>query len=107
MDKEVLEIAMYRIKPGIDRQRFLEDNAAAGKWLASRPGFLQRTLLEADGQWFDLVRWSSLAAAQAAAAQFEEASATEFANAPELRGLMTAVDPESIAMYHARPVAAA
>ena len=85
MDGEVLEIAMYRVKPGIDRQRFLEESAPAGGWLQSRPGFLED--------------------AQAAAAQFDDAAATEFATAPELSGLMAAVDPESIAMYHARKVA--
>lgn len=107
MNEEILEIAMYRIRPGLDREQFLQESAPADSWLRSQPGFRNRTMLEADGQWFDLVRWGSLEDALAAAAAFETAAATEFATAPELRGLMSAIDPESVAMYHARETAIA
>lgn len=105
MKEEILEIAMYRTKPEIDRERFLRDSAPADGWLRSQSGFVERTLLEADGQWFDVVRWASLADAQAAAAAFETAAAADFATAPELRGLMSAIDPATVAMYHAREIA--
>lgn len=102
---EILEIAMYRTRPEIDREQFLRDSAPAGGWLRSQSGFVERTLLEADGQWFDVVRWATLADAQAAAAAFESAAAADYATAPELRGLMSAVDPASVGMYHAREIA--
>ena len=101
---EILEIAMYRTRPDIDREQFLRDSAPADGWLRSQSGFVERTLLEADGQWFDVVRWASLANAQAAAAAFESAAASDFATAPELRGLMSAIDPATVGMFHAREV---
>jgi antibiotic biosynthesis monooxygenase (ABM) superfamily enzyme len=91
------EIVIYRLKPDVDRNRFLEISTQATEWLRGRPGYLGRELLEDDnGQWVDLVRWATMDDALAAASAFMEV--------PEAAAFMDVVEPESITMLHPRSV---
>ena len=91
------EIVIYRLKPDVDRNRFLEISTQATKWLRTRLGYLGRELLEDDnGQWVDLVRWATMDDALAAASAFMEV--------PEAAAFMDVVEPESITMLHPRSV---
>jgi antibiotic biosynthesis monooxygenase (ABM) superfamily enzyme len=91
------EIVIYRLKPDVDRNRFLEISTQATEWLRTRPGYLGRELLEDDnGQWVDLVRWATIDDALAAASAFMEV--------PEAAAFMDVVEPESITMLHPRSV---
>jgi antibiotic biosynthesis monooxygenase (ABM) superfamily enzyme len=91
------EIVIYRLKPDVDRNRFLEISTRATEWLRRRPGYLGRELLEDDsGQWVDLVRWATMDDALAAANAFMEV--------PEAAAFMDVVEPESITMLHPRSV---
>ena len=91
------EIVIYRLKPDVDRNRFLEISTQATEWLRTRPGYLGRELLEDDnGQWVDLVRWATMDEALAAASAFMEV--------PEAAAFMDVVEPESITMLHPRSV---
>ena len=91
------EIVIYRLKPDVDRNRFLEISTQATDWLRTRPGYLGRELLEDDnGQWVDLVRWATMDEALAAASAFMEV--------PEAAAFMDVVEPESITMLHPRSV---
>ena len=91
------EIVIYRLKPDVDRNRFLEISTQATEWLRTHPGYLGRELLEDDnGQWVDLVRWATMDDALAAASAFMEV--------PEAAAFMDVVEPESITMLHPRSV---
>jgi antibiotic biosynthesis monooxygenase (ABM) superfamily enzyme len=91
------EIVIYRLKPDVDRTRFMEISTQATEWLRQRPGYLGRELLEDEsGQWVDLVRWATKDDALAAAGAFSEV--------PEAKAFMDAVEPESITMLHPRSV---
>lgn len=92
-----LEIVIYRLKPDVDRSRFIEISTRASEWLRQRPGYLRRQLLEDDsGQWVDLVRWATMEDALAAASAFMDV--------PEAIAFMDTVEPESITMLHPRSV---
>jgi hypothetical protein len=89
---------LFQVKPGVERDQFLEVWAQANDWLQARPGFRHRELLEDEsGQWIELIRWATLDDALAAAAAIED---TEIAAA-----IMDAVVPETIRMLHPRRVA--
>lgn len=91
------EIVIYRLKPDVNRDQFLEISARATEWLRNRPGYLGRELLEdGSGEWVDLVRWATMEDALAAASAFMET--------PEAAAFMDAVEPESITMLHPRRV---
>jgi len=91
------EIVIYRLKPEIDRDQFMQISARATEWLRDRPGYLGRELLEDDsGQWVDLVRWATMEDALAAASAFMEV--------PAAAAFMDAVEPESITVLHPRRV---
>ena len=100
MDAEMdgqFEIVIYRLKPEVNRDQFLEISARATEWLRNRPGYVGRELLEDySGQWVDLVRWATMEDALAAASAFMEAA--------EAAVFMDAVEPESITMLHPRRV---
>ena len=91
------EIVIYRLKPNVQREQFMEVSARATEWLRHRPGYLGRELLEDDsGQWVDLVRWATMEDALAAAGAFMEVQ--------EAAAFMEAVEPESITVLHPRRV---
>ena len=91
------EIVIYRLKPDVDRDQFIEISTQATEWLRTRPGYLGRELLEDEnGQWVDLVRWATIDDALAAASAFMEV--------PEAAAFMDVVEPESITMLHPRSV---
>src|SRR5688500_11758160 len=92
------EIVIYRLKPDVDRDQFIEISNRATEWLRVRPGYLGRELLEDDnGQWVDLVRWATMDEALAAASAFMEV--------PEAAAFMDVVEPESMTMLHPLRVA--
>jgi antibiotic biosynthesis monooxygenase (ABM) superfamily enzyme len=91
------EFVIYRLKPDISRDHFLEVSARATEWLRNRPGYLGRELLQDDsGQWVDLVRWTTIENALSAA--------SDFMAVPQAAAFMDAVEPESITMLHPRRV---
>jgi hypothetical protein len=95
---DVVEIAMFKLKEGVDRDAFLATVEPTAAWLKSRPGFVRRELLEdREGQWIDLVHWSTLDDALAAG--------EDLMAAPEARGLLDAIDPTTVRMLHPQVIA--
>ena len=64
---EVLEVAVFTVKPG-ERDAFLREREPALAALAQRfGGMLEARLAEYDdGTWIDVIRWRNLPAAKAA-----------------------------------------
>jgi heme-degrading monooxygenase HmoA len=96
-DAATVEVALFRLRPGVDEAAFLRASAAIVPAVRAFGGFRRRTLYRSeDGRWVDLVDWASLADAQRAA----EAALTS----PACRPFLALIDEADDVMLHARPV---
>ena len=90
----VVELVVFKLADGVSREQFLGTVDPVSTWIGRQPGFVSRELsYDADGDsWIDVVWWSSLEEAQAAAelAMNSESCAPMF-------GL---IDMESTLMLH-------
>lgn len=93
-DGPVVEIVTFRLLPGSDSGAFRQAAAQTDALLAANPAYGLRVLTrDDDGLWTDIVRWSSLAAAQVAAlGLMADPAAAPF---------MAMIDPASVRMRHA------
>ena len=98
---QVLELVVFKLREGVSRERFLGTVDAVSRWIGEQPGFVSRELChDAEGdRWIDVVWWSTLQEAQAAA----EVAMTSESCAP-MFGL---IDMESTLMLHGERVGAA
>ena len=90
MTHQVLELLTYRLQPHMTPEAFLDLVAATAPALHSHPGMLDRNLAHKDGDWVEVIRWTSQAHADAAG----EAIMADPAVAP----LMAALNLPSLAM---------
>lgn len=91
------EVVISRGREGASREEILATSRQLQQWAEQQPGFLRRTLLEAEqGVWIDHVEWSSESAAKEAAAKFNESGCAE--------ALERLLDFTSMQLYHARAV---
>lgn len=90
----VLEIVEFQLMPGVSPEDFRARTSATMPFLCGRDGFLRRTMgLTAEGRWVDVVEWSSLDAALAAAGAAMQAEAVQ--------PFLSAIDMNSAKMQHA------
>jgi hypothetical protein len=97
MQSKVLELVVFRLAEGVSREEFLGTVDAVSSWISRQPGFISRELShDADGyRWIDMVWWTSMTNAQAAA----EAATTSESCAP----MFAVIDMGSTLMLHGRP----
>lgn len=89
----VIELAVFRLRPGVAEYDFSGALTASNAWLSRQPGFLLRRHGVSDsGERVDYLEWESVAAAQSAA--------EAFVHAIELRPFNEAIDMESMSMRH-------
>lgn len=94
---EFHEVVVSRAAAGASRESVVELARQIQDWVAKRPGFIRRTLVDAgDGTWIDLVVWRSPEDAQA--------TMKEFATAPFAEAAASRLDASSMQMYHGSPV---
>ena len=92
-----IEVVLFRAKSGISDAQILEVADGLQRDLEEFGGCVSRRLLKSeDGQWLDIVDWTSLDEAQQASEAIMQR--------PSAQGFMAAVDPESIKMFHLAPV---
>jgi quinol monooxygenase YgiN len=92
------EMVLYRLKPHVAREQFLEVTARAAAWLRNQPGYIEWEHLEDEGgQQIDLLLWASLDEALAAG--------QAFIKTPQATAFMELVEEESVRMMHPRRVA--
>jgi hypothetical protein len=96
VEGDILEITMFRAKPGIEPDTFRQHATMATAWLKARQGYRGRTLVEEDGLWIDIVRWASREDADAATAAFTSAA--------ELADFMAGIDLDTAQMHHGKIV---
>jgi heme-degrading monooxygenase HmoA len=93
----VIEIAIFRLRAGTERARFLEAARAVDAALRCMTGFMSRELLEEEeGEWVDLIRWASQDDAQR--------SIEALSRAPEAQSFLELIDPESVRLHHYRTI---
>lgn len=100
-DNHVLELATFKLQPGVTEDQFIAANESVSRWASRQPGFVSRHLSynSEEDTYIDVVYWESLAAAQAA-----DALSMKSEECAPLFGLC---DPESVRLVHAGPVASA
>jgi len=89
-----VELVVFKLKEGTTREEFLASDEVASAWMKEQPGFLSHELCYATepDQWFELVRWKSLAEAEAAAS----AAMSSTSCAP----MFALIEMESVMMLH-------
>ena len=85
-----LEHVAFRLLPGTAPATFVAAARATGAALSRQPGFVARRLTQGpDGLWQDLVEWTDLATAQAAAsAMMAEPDFAPFLAMIDMNGLV-------------------
>lgn len=92
-----LEAALFRLKEGTNEEAFLMASDATMTALRSYSGFIRREVLKSgDGQWLDLIYWSSLEEAMSAAEQIM--------SDPSCHPFLEMLDMKSLTMLHLQPV---
>lgn len=89
----VLECVLFRLRPGITPEAFLDTVPATDRFLRTLPGFVRRRLgSAADGEWHDHVEWASMEAALVAARAFMAE--------PSVAPFNAMIDPATSRMRH-------
>jgi hypothetical protein len=95
--RPVLEVVLFKLKPGADEAAFLAASEAVMPDLRTMRGFMGRELFkDADGHWLDTVHWQSLDDAHRAAEVFLTLSCAQT--------LMALIDETSMTMLHLESV---
>jgi hypothetical protein len=73
-----VELAVFKLKPGVSEAQFQRANQLCNQWLETCYGFIGRVLARPpEGQiWHDIVEWADLGCAKAAAEDFWHAPST-------------------------------
>ncbi|WP_281890376.1 hypothetical protein [Paenibacillus sp. YYML68] len=92
--QQAIEFVTFQLQPSTERESFLQAAHRSQQAVQHYAGYESRTLLhvEESGEWLDLVGWSSLEAAQQAAAAF--------GNDPAASDLIAALDGPTVNMNH-------
>jgi Antibiotic biosynthesis monooxygenase len=93
----VLEVVLFKLKPGEDEAAFLAASEAVMPDLRAMRGFIRREVFkDADGRWMDTLHWQSLEDAHRAA--------EVFLGLPCAQTLIALIDEPSMTMLHLEPV---
>lgn len=96
-DGPVVEIVTFRLIAGADEGAFRQAAAATDAVLRTNPAYGARVLSRDEaGLWTDVVRWSSLTAAEAAAAGMM--------TDPAFGPFLSLIDPATVQMRHAQVI---
>ncbi|MCZ4279586.1 hypothetical protein O4H49_02275 [Kiloniella laminariae] len=95
-DSMILEIAWFKLLPGVEEARFVEGaQHVQDHFLRRFSGRIYRELLRSDDddQWIDSIHWRSVG-------DFEKAAA-EILTDPDGAAIMSLIDPSTIVWFHA------
>jgi len=92
-----LELVVFKLVDGADRDRFIEAADLATAWIETQPGFVSRDLSysPSEDRWVEIVWWRSMEEAEAASA----AAMTSESCIP----MFSMVDLDSALMLHGEP----
>lgn len=94
----VVELAIFKLKDGVSRDRLLATIDPVSEWAKRQPGFISRDLTYSgdNDTWIDVLWWESLEAAHSAA----QAAMTSESCAP----MFELIDMEATQMLHGERV---
>jgi hypothetical protein len=94
MGNNIVEIAQFRLANGVSEQDFLREvEDVQNNFLSRQSGYIDRELLKSgEGQWIDIVHWSSMEKAQLVA--------EVMLKDPSALGFLQKIDPQSVDMMH-------
>lgn len=96
-DVPVVEIVTFRLIAGADEGAFRQAAAATDAVLSTNPAYGARVLTrDPSGLWTDMVHWSSLTAA--------EAAASVMMTDPAFGPFLSQIDPATVQMRHAEVI---
>jgi hypothetical protein len=96
-DGDVTELVLFKLKDGVTEAEYLAASEEVMESLRGLDGYRSRRLLKGEDGWLaDLVSWSSMEAALAAA--------EVFATLPCAARLIAAIDESTMTMLHLEPV---
>lgn len=95
-EKSIVEIAQFKIKPGITDEEMLKASQEAHDgFLKKHKGFISRELLKSEeGIWIDIVHWESIEDA--------EAAMKNFLGHPSTKKFEQIIDTSTVKMMHLR-----
>ena len=68
---DTIELVRFRLQSGKTAADWLKASEKISEWMKAQPGFRFRSVSETDdSEWWDLVYWESLVAAQASGEKF-------------------------------------
>ena len=75
----VIELAVFKLKPGVDEGRLRASLVSCNQRVAKQPCFIKRTTAvnDTNGLYYDMVEWTTEAEAKAARAAFTQALETQ------------------------------
>ena len=95
--RPVLEVVLFKLKPGADDAAFVAASEAVMPDLRAMRGFIRREVFkDADGRWMDTVHWQNLDDAHRAA--------EAFLGLPCAQTLIALIDEPSMTMLYLEPV---
>lgn len=94
MDHDIIELALFKLKPGQSIEAITDAANATTGFLAGRNGFVRRLLSQTPQteQWADIVLWETLHDAQEASTAFMQDS--------RCQGFLAMIDPDSLSLQH-------
>ncbi len=91
--KPIVEMVLFKLKPGINEEDFLAAADAIMPDLRAMSGYISRELLkDSQGQWIDSVHWHSLTEALTAAETFP--------TLPSARPFEEMIEVSSLTIFH-------
>lgn len=94
MSKPVVTVYQFKLNPTADEQAFMAISDKVQAFLASKDGFLYRSVSKiSTGEWMDIVYWSD--------AEKLSAMDGEFESRPECKQFMALVDGTSVNVQRA------
>lgn len=92
-DKPVTEVVTFKLVAEASISEFKLSAVSVEKELQKIPGYQRRSLLRSDtGEWIDIVNWSQLTTAKAAAVSLQEN--------PAAQQFFSHIDPSSVALNY-------
>lgn len=95
-DETVFEVVVFKARESVATDDLVEAAAAVNEFISGQAGFIDRRLLRPVGEdaWVDVLRWTDLAAAEAAAGAAMES--------PVCGRFFGLIDADADAMFHLR-----
>ena len=93
VDQSTYEIVVFGLREGATHDQLIETDPGLSRWMQAQPGFVDHKLINVgEGKYVDIVRWSSMEEASAAAELAE--------SSPSCAPTFALIDMETVSIFH-------